>query len=110
MARIERLVIHCTAMPPEREVTSVEVRRWYTALIAEGGREWRQVGYSDIIHLDGEVEQLVDNNEDAEFDGWEIPTGAKGCNASGRHVIYVGGVTADERTPPIPALHHSGLQ
>ena len=52
-----------------------------------------------MIHLDGKVERLVDNNEDAQVDPWEITNGAKGYNSTSRHVVYVGGVAADGKTP-----------
>ena len=52
-----------------------------------------------MIHLDGTVERLVNNNEDAEVDPWEVTNGAKGYNSTSRHVVYVGGVSADGKTP-----------
>ena len=68
MAKLKYLVLHCTATPEGREVTADDIRRWHTAPVAAGGRGWRQVGYTDLIHLDGTVERLVDNNEDANDD------------------------------------------
>lgn len=106
MARLQYLVIHCTATPEGREVTSAAIRHWHTDPVSKGGRGWKQVGYTDMIHLDGTVERLVKNNEDANVDPWEITNGAKGYNAVSRHVVYVGGVDAndvkkarDTRTP-----------
>ncbi len=99
MARIERLVIHCTATPEGREVSSAEIRRWHTNPVSRGGRGWSQVGYTDMIHLDGRTERLVDNNEDAVVDPWEVTNGAKGHNSTSRHIVYVGGVAQDGRTP-----------
>lgn len=52
-----------------------------------------------MIHLDGKVERLVQNNEDANVDPWEITNGAKGYNSTSRHVVYVGGVARDGKTP-----------
>lgn len=106
MARLQYLVIHCTATPEGREVTSAAIRHWHTDPVSKGGRGWKQVGYTDMIHLDGTVERLVKNNEDANVDPWEITNGAKGYNAISRHIVYVGGVDAndvkkarDTRTP-----------
>ncbi len=67
--------------------------------MSQGGRGWKQVGYTDIIHLDGTVERLVDNNEDANVDPWEITNGAKGYNSVSRHVVYAGGMTKDMSKP-----------
>ena len=103
---LQYLVIHCTATPEGREVKSSDIRHWHTDPVSKGGRGWKQVGYTDMIHLDGKVERLVKNNEDAQVDPWEITNGAKGYNAISRHVVYVGGVddrnvekARDTRTP-----------
>lgn len=99
MAVLKYLVLHCTATPEGREVTAADIRRWHTSPVSEGGRGWKQVGYTDIIHLDGTVERLVDNNEDANVDPWEITNGAKGYNSVSRHVVYAGGMTKDISKP-----------
>lgn len=95
---LKYLVIHCTATAEGREVSSEEIRHWHTDPVSKGGRGWRQVGYTDMIHLDGTVERLVKNNEDARVDSWEITNGAKGYNSVSRHVVYVGG--CDKRLKP----------
>lgn len=99
MGKLKYLVLHCTATPEGRPVTSTEIRRWHTNPVSRGGRGWKQVGYTDMIHLDGKVERLVQNNEDANVDSWEITNGAKGHNSTSRHVVYVGGVARDGKTP-----------
>ncbi len=96
---LKYLVIHCTATPEGREVSSDEIRRWHTAPVSKGGRGWKQVGYTDMIHLDGRIERLADNNEDSVVDPWEITNGAKGYNSISRHIVYVGGVSRDGKTP-----------
>lgn len=98
MAKLLRLVLHCTATPEGRSVSAQDIRIWHTAPISRGGRGWKQVGYTDMIHLDGKVERLVQNNEDANVDPWEITNGAKGYNGTSRHVVYVGGVAKDGKT------------
>lgn len=105
-AELQYLVIHCTATPEGRKVTADDIRQWHTAPLSEGGRGWKQVGYTDMIHLDGTVERLVKNNEDAVVDPWEITNGAKGYNSISRHIVYVGGTEKgnvnkpkDTRTP-----------
>lgn len=93
------LVLHCTATKEGREVSADEIRRWHTSPVALGGRGWKQVGYTDLIHLNGSVERLVANNEDAWVDDWEITNGAKGYNSVSRHVVYAGGLASDGKTP-----------
>lgn len=96
---LKYLVLHCTATPEGRAVSSDEIRRWHTSPVSKGGRGWSQVGYTDMIHLDGRIERLVDNNEDARVDRWEVTNGAKGINSVSRHVVYVGGLSKDGKTP-----------
>lgn len=99
MAKLKYLVLHCTATAAGREVSSEEIRAWHTDPVSKGGRGWKQVGYTDLIHLDGRVERLVNNNEDANVDPWEVTNGAKGYNSVSRHIVYVGGVARDGETP-----------
>lgn len=88
---LKYLVIHCTATPEGRDVSSSDIRRMHTSPISAGGRGWKQVGYTDLFRLDGTVERLVSNNEDAWVDPLEITNGAAGYNAVSRHVVYAGG-------------------
>ena len=88
---LKYLVIHCTATPEGRDVSSADIRRMHTAPKSAGGRGGKQVGYTDLFRLDGKVERLVDNNEDAWVDLWEITNGAPGYNAVSRHIVYAGG-------------------
>ena len=90
------LVIHCTATPEGREVSSADIRRWHTSP-PPAGRGWKQVGYTDLFHPDGRVERLVDNNEDAQVDPWEVTNGVAGYNSVSRHIVYVGGCDKDGR-------------
>lgn len=103
MGKLLNLVIHCTATAEGRAVSADDIRLWHTSP-PPVGRGWRQVGYTDMIHLDGRIERLVNNNEDAFVDGWEVTNGASGYNDTSRHIVYVGGLDAfgnpqDTRTP-----------
>jgi len=94
--KIKYLVIHCTATPVGRTVSKADILYWHTAPKSRGGRGWRKAGYSDMIHLDGGLENIIPFNQDEYVDPWEISNGAKGINGISRHVVYVGGVsTAD---------------
>lgn len=93
MAKLQYLVIHCTATPEGREVSAADIRRWHTSP-APAGCGWKQVGYTDLFHLDGRVERLVANNEDANVDPWEITNGAADYNSISRHIVYAGGCDA----------------
>lgn len=100
---LKYLVIHCTATPENREVKASDIREWHTAPPPKG-RGWKQVGYTDLFHLDGRVERLVKNNEDEWVDDWEVTNGAAGYNNVSRHIVYAGGCDRemrpkDTRTP-----------
>ena len=43
MARMKYLVLHCTATPEGREVTSKEIRHWHTDPVSKGGA-WLEAG------------------------------------------------------------------
>jgi len=92
------LVIHCTATPEGREVSAADIKRWHTSP-PPTGRGWKQVGYTDLIHLDGSVERLVANNDDEWVDPWEITNGVAGKNSVSRHIVYAGGCAKDGKTP-----------
>lgn len=86
MGKLKYLVVHCTATPEGREVTRADIERWH---LKERG--WSQVGYSDLIHIDGTLENLVDWDQDQIIEASEITNGAKGYNGIARHVVYAGG-------------------
>lgn len=92
MKQVKYLVIHCTATPEGREVSADEIRRWHLSPPPQG-RGWKQVGYTDMIHLTGIVERLAENNEDNIVDSFEITNGVAGYNSASRHIVYVGGVS-----------------
>lgn len=84
------LVIHCTATAEGRAVSKADIRSWHLSPPPRG-RGWKQVGYSDMIHLDGVKENLVPYDEDPYVEGWEMTNGVAGMNSVCRHVVYVGG-------------------
>ena len=59
MAKLEYLIIHCTATPEGMNIS----REWIEQVhLVKNG--WSQVGYSELIHLDGTIETLVEYNDD----------------------------------------------
>jgi len=95
MAELKYLIIHCTATPEGRAVSSDDIRFWHTGPTSKGCRGWRQVGYSDMVHLDGTIENLVEYNEDNWVQAGEITNGAGSYNYVSRHIVYVGGMNED---------------
>lgn len=86
MPKLKYLVIHCTDTPEGRAVSKADIELWH---IKENG--WSRVGYSDMVHINGVLENLIDFDQDNSVDPWEVSNGAKGYNGISRHVVYVGG-------------------
>lgn len=94
MAKLKYLVIHCSDTPAGREIYKEDIEQWH--LIERG---WSRVGYSDLIHLDGSITNLIQFDQDDIVDNWEISNGARGFNGVARHVCYAGGAHGvDTRT------------
>lgn len=98
---LQLLVIHCTETPKGRNISSDDIRTWHTSPKPKG-RGWSRVGYSDMIHLNGFIENLTPYNFDNTVDPWEITNGAAGFNSISRHIVYVGGLDVSEEFITIP--------
>lgn len=98
MRKLKYLVIHCTDTPEGRKTSAADIKAWHLTP-PPVGRGWKQVGYTDMIHLDGSITRLVNNNEDEFVDNWEITNGVRGYNGISRHIVYVGGRTKDFSQP-----------
>jgi N-acetylmuramoyl-L-alanine amidase len=97
--KLELLVLHCTATPEGRAVSPKDIRDWHTKPLSEGGRGWKQVGYRDMILLDGSLQNLVPYNNDDIVDPWEVTNGAQGINSKSAHIVYVGGMDKANKLP-----------
>ena len=95
MKELRYLIIHCTATPEGRAVSSDDIRLWHTGSKSQGHRGWNQVGYSDIVHLDGLIENLVEYDCDNWVQSNEITNGAGAYNSVSRHIVYVGGMNKE---------------
>jgi N-acetylmuramoyl-L-alanine amidase len=96
MKDLKYLIIHCTATIDGKEISSNTIRKWHLSK-PPLGRGWKQVGYSDMIHLDGIIENLVKHNDNNYVEPWEITNGVAGINSVSRHIVYVGGLDAKGR-------------
>lgn len=97
MAKITRLVIHCTATREGQDASADTIRRWHTTPKAQGGRGWSDIGYHYVVRLDGSVEKGRPD---------DVPGAhAAGFNTGSIGIVYVGGLDAsgrpkDTRTVP----------
>lgn len=91
MRRIDRIVVHCTATPEGRAVSVADITRWHRE------RGWATIGYHHVIGLKGEHWETLPEAR--------IGNHARGANANGIGVCYVGGLdrlaknAKDTRTP-----------
>ena len=85
--KIQYLVIHCTATQEGNEVSKKDIEDWHLK-----GRGWDRLGYTDMIHLNGELENLTLFDSDSIISNHEKTWGATGINEVSRHIVYVGGV------------------
>lgn len=84
-------MIHCTATVEGKSLTGADIKKMHTSP-KPAGRGWKVVGYADLFHLNGGIENLVPYNQDDVIQPHEITNGAVGMNSKTRHVSYVGGV------------------
>ena len=86
MAReINSIIIHCSATPEGRDVTSAEINRWHIE------RGWSGIGYHYVIRLDGTVEKGRDEQKQGAH--------ASRHNANSIGVCYIGGMNASYTQP-----------
>lgn len=107
MSKLQYLVWHNTGTPKNRPVSSDEIRSWHTDPKPQGNG-WSKVGYTDMVHIDGRLENLTPFDQDDEVDGFEITNGARGINSISRHVVLVAG--SDKLMNPEDVLSKAQLE
>tara|TARA_R110000772_G_scaffold27891_2_gene70710 strand:+ start:6046 stop:6465 length:420 start_codon:yes stop_codon:yes gene_type:complete len=85
MRKINKIIVHCSATPENRNVLISEVKRWH---VEERG--WSDIGYHFVIELDGSVRI----GRPIEIKGAH----AKGNNHDSIGVCYIGGVDSDMKS------------
>ncbi|WP_305862506.1 N-acetylmuramoyl-L-alanine amidase [Helicobacter cholecystus] len=78
MRKIEKIIIHCSATPPESNIGVSEIDTWHKE------RGWRGCGYHYVIKRDGEIQKGRKEEE--------IGAHCKGFNAKSIGICLVGGV------------------
>lgn len=79
MRKIDKIIIHCSATPENRDIKTETIRSWHVK-----GRGWSDIGYHFVIELDGSVK----NGRPLHRAGAHT----KGENSNSIGVCYVGGV------------------
>lgn len=81
MRKIDKIIIHCSATPEGRDVSTETIRQWHLQ------RGWSDIGYHYVIELDGKVVPGRPIER--------IGAHCKGENTGSIGVCYVGGVDAE---------------
>ena len=81
MREINKIILHCSATPENRDVKAETIKKWHTE------KGWSDVGYHYIIELDGSLK----TGRPIE----RIGAHCKGHNNDSIGVCYVGGVDAN---------------
>lgn len=96
--KLKYLFIHCTGSAEGKETTGKDLIAFFKAPEPKG-RGWTKPGYVDIIHLNGDIENLVPYDDNAYMEPREITNGVAGMNSISRSFAYIGGVAKDGKTP-----------
>ena len=91
MAKIRRIIVHCTGEPDNARRNYDYYKHWFFDV-----RRWKHFGYHAVVYQDGTWQQLQPLPSPIK-DGGVISdaTMANGCvgtNADSIHVAYVGGI------------------
>ncbi len=85
MRKITEIIIHCSATPEGRKVTTDQIDRWHKE------RGFKKIGYHYVIYLDGSIHEGRKEEE--------IGAHTVGHNTNSIGICYVGGCAKDGRTP-----------
>ena len=92
MRKINEIIVHCTATPEGKDFSVADIDRWHRARGFDG------IGYHYVVCRDGSVHKGRDVAKSGAH--------CKGHNAGSIGVCYVGGMTADGKTPKDLSLIH----
>lgn len=85
MREITKLIIHCSATPPDMDIGVAEIRRWHTDPPPKGNG-WNDIGYHFVIRRDG----LFEPGRPVEIQGAHCA--AQNGNKASIGICLVGGV------------------
>ena len=85
MRDINKIILHCSATPEDRDVKIDTIRKWHT------DKGWRDIGYNYVIELDGSIRK----GRSKQISGAHT----RGYNSTSIGICYVGGMTKDMSAP-----------
>ncbi|NNC36128.1 MAG: lysozyme [Hyphomonadaceae bacterium] len=84
--KIDKIIIHCSATPPYRDVSAADIDHWHKE------RGWSGIGYNGVIRRDGRFESGRDVNR--------RPAHAFGQNRTSIGICMIGGLADDNLPAP----------
>lgn len=82
---INKIIVHCSATAEGKDFTTSQIRQWHLA------RGFSDIGYHWVIYRDGSAHKGRDESK--------VGAHCTGHNSHSIGVCYIGGCTADGRTP-----------
>lgn len=82
---INEIIVHCSATPECKDFTVTDIKKWHLA------RGFSDIGYHYVIYRDGSVHTGRDKSK--------IGAHCTGHNSYSIGVCYIGGCSADGKTP-----------
>lgn len=86
MRKIDKIIIHCSATPEGKDFTVQQIRQWHVQ-----GNGWRDIGYHFVIYRNGSIHKGRPIEQ--------VGAHTTGQNAHSIGICYIGGMTADNKTP-----------
>lgn len=88
------LFIHCAASPEGLDLDGQFISDFHMV-----NREWSRPGYSDVLKLNGHIDNIREYNHDRMVEKHEYTWGVKGSllNRQSRHICYIGGVDKNKQ-------------
>lgn len=85
MARVKRIVVHCSDSPDNLDIGVQEIRQWHIK-----DRGWSDIGYHAVARRNGIIELGRYDNGDSVLEGSEIGAHVKGHNSDSLAICLVG--------------------
>jgi len=84
MAKIAKIIVHCSDTPSHMDIGRDEIKKWHLA------RGFTDIGYHRIIRRDGQTEIGRFENGDSILEGKEIGAHVRGQNSDSLALCIVG--------------------
>jgi N-acetylmuramoyl-L-alanine amidase len=85
LAKVSRIVIHCSDSPDNLDISVAEIRQWHMK-----DRGWKDIGYHAVARRGGIIELGRYEDGDSILEGSEIGAHVRGANSDSLAICIVG--------------------